>query len=101
MLQLVYARLLRYGKRSRCCARRGESLDLRLRILDAVDKVNVDRHQLRCQCEIKAKVKDDVMRGVRYNDSFCEQPPNPNDTVSRSNERGPFHMLEQERATDK
>ena len=53
-------------------------LDLRLRIQDAVDKINVDRHQLRCQCEIKVKVKDNVTLDGRYNDYFCEQPPNPN-----------------------
>ena len=64
----------RYGKRSRCCARLGESLDLRLRIQDAVDKINVDRHQLRCQCEIKAKVKDNVIVVDRRSDILYEQP---------------------------
>ena len=79
----------RYGKRSRCCARLGESLDLRLRILDAVDKVSVDRHQLRCQCEIKAKVRDNVMLDVRYNDYFIEQPQRPNEPCQEQTKGAP------------
>ena len=49
------------------------ALDLRLRIQDAVDKINVDRHQLRCQCEIKAKVKDNVIDDIRYNEYLLGQ----------------------------
>ena len=59
--------------RGYCCARLGESLDLRLRIQDAVDKINVDRHQLRCQCEIKAKVKDNVIVVDRLCDILYQQ----------------------------